>query len=158
MPSFTDKLNVGGSDMELYASVPDGSGPFPAVVVAQHATATCCRKCLGKWHRIPENVCLSVEQMAYIARRLDAIQEGHRTALDNTMLMLCSSMITGHHNARELPVVMLGGGGGRINGGRNLDYLKNPNRQMCRLSLSMMDKMNVRPKAFGDAVAPLEEV
>ena len=38
MPSFTDKLNVGGSDMELYASVPDGSGPFPAVVVAQHAT------------------------------------------------------------------------------------------------------------------------
>ena len=99
-----------------------------------------------------------LEQMAYIARRLDAIQEGHRTALDNTMLMLCSSMITGHHNARELPVVMLGGGGGRINGGQNLNYLKNPNRQMCRLSLSMMDKMNVRPKAFGDAVAPLEEV
>jgi len=99
-----------------------------------------------------------LEQMAYIARRLDAIQEGHRTALDNTMLMLCSSMITGHHNARELPVVMLGGGGGRINGGRNLNYLKNPNRQMCRLFLSMMDKMNVRPKTFGDAVAPLEEV
>jgi len=53
---------------------------------------------------------------------------------------------------------MLGGGGGRIKGRQNLDYLKNPNRQMCRLFLSMMDKMNVRPKAFGDAVAPLEEV
>ena len=99
-----------------------------------------------------------LEQMAYIARRLDAIQEGPRTALDNTMLMLCSSMLTGHHNASQLPVVMLGGGGGRIKGGRNLDYLKNPNRQMSRLFLSMMDKMNVRPKAFGDAVAPLEEV
>ena len=36
------------------------------ILVAQHATATCCRKCLGKWHRIPENVCLSAEQMAYI--------------------------------------------------------------------------------------------
>ena len=99
-----------------------------------------------------------LERMAYIARRRDAIQEGPRTALDNTMLMLCSSMITGHHNARQLPVVMLGGGGGRIKGGRNLDYLKNPNRQMCRLFLSMMDKMNVRPKNFGDAVAPLAEV
>ena len=99
-----------------------------------------------------------LEQMAYIARRLDAIQEGPRTALDNTMLMLCSSMLTGHHNASQLPVVMLGGGGVRIKGGRNLDYLKNPNRQMSRLFLSMMDKMNVRPKAFGDAVAPLEEV
>ena len=99
-----------------------------------------------------------LEQMAYIARRLDAIQEGPRTALDNTMLMLCSSMLTGHHNASQLPVVMLGGGGGRIQGGRNLDYLKNPNRQMSRLFLSMMDKMNVRPKSFGDATAPLEEV
>ena len=99
-----------------------------------------------------------LEQMAYIARRLDAIQEGPRTALDNTMLMLCSSMLTGHHNATHLPVVMLGGAGGRIKGGRNLDYLKNPNRQMSRLFLSMMDKMNVRPKTFGDATAPLEEV
>ena len=99
-----------------------------------------------------------LEQMAYIARRLDAIQEGPRTALDNTMLVLCSSMLTGHHNATQLPVVMLGGAGGRIKGGRNLDYLKNPNRQMSRLFLSMMDKMNVRPKTFGDAVAPLEEV
>ena len=99
-----------------------------------------------------------LEQMAYIARRLDAIQEGPRTALDNTMLMLCSSMLTGHHNATQLPVVMLGGGGGRIKGGRNLDYLKNPNRQMSRLFLSMMDKMDVRPKAFGDATAPLEEI
>jgi len=99
-----------------------------------------------------------LEQMAYIARRLDAIQEGPRTALDNTMLMLCSSMLTGHHNATQLPVVMLGGGGGRIQGGRNLDYQKTPNRQMSRLFLSMMDKMNVRPKMFGDATAPLEEV
>jgi hypothetical protein len=99
-----------------------------------------------------------LEQMAYIARRLDGIQEGPRTALDNTMLMLCSSMLTGHHNATQLPVVMLGGAGGRIKGGRNLDYLKNPNRQMSRLFMSMMDKMNVRPKTFGDATAPLEEV
>jgi hypothetical protein len=29
---------------------------------------------------------------------------------------------------------------------------------MCRLFMSMMDKMNVRPKTFGDATKPLEEV
>ena len=99
-----------------------------------------------------------LEQMAYIARRLEGIQEGECTALDNTMLMLCSSMLTGHHDATQLPVVMLGGGGGRIKGGQNLDYLKNSNRQMSRLFLSMMDKMNVRPKSFGDATEPLDEV
>ena len=37
MPSFWDKLQVDGQDMNLYASIPGGSGPFPAVVVIQAA-------------------------------------------------------------------------------------------------------------------------
>ena len=98
------------------------------------------------------------EQIAYIARRLDAIQEGERTLLDNTMLLFCSSMMTGNHNADQLPVMLLGGAGGRVKGGRVLDYTGKPERQMCRLFLSMMDKMNVREKQFGDATQPLEEV
>ena len=36
MPSFTDKLTVGGSEMNMYAALPDGSGPHPAVVIAFH--------------------------------------------------------------------------------------------------------------------------
>ncbi len=99
-----------------------------------------------------------LEQLAYIARRLDAIQEGPRTLLDNTMLMYCSSMLNGNHVATQLPVVMLGGGGGRIKGGRVIDYTGKPERQMCRLYLSMMDKMNVRLPKFGDATKGLEEV
>jgi hypothetical protein len=99
-----------------------------------------------------------LEQVAYVARKLDAIQEGDRTALDNTMLMYCSSMMSGSHDATQLPVVLLGGGGGRIQTGRILDYGKNPNRQMCRLYLSMMDKMNVRLDKFGDANEPLTEI
>ncbi|HAA51477.1 MAG TPA: hypothetical protein DCE43_17290, partial [Planctomycetaceae bacterium] len=52
-------------------------------------------------------------QMAYIAKKLDAVQEGGRTALDNTIMMYCSSMMSGAHNASQLPVVLLGGGGGK---------------------------------------------
>jgi hypothetical protein len=99
-----------------------------------------------------------IEQLAYIARKLDGIQEGERTALDNTMLMYCSSMLTGSHDNSQLPVVLLGGAGGRIKGGRILDYKDKPNRQMCRLYLSMMDKCGVRPGTFGDANVALEEV
>ncbi|MFM2095006.1 MAG: hypothetical protein RIS70_2130 [Planctomycetota bacterium] len=99
-----------------------------------------------------------VEQLAYIARKLDAIQEGDRTALDNSMLMFCSSMMTGGHDATQLPVVMVGRGGGRIETGKVLDYRDKPQRQLCRLFLSMMDKMDVRPKTFGDATEPLNEV
>ena len=36
MPSFTDKLTVNGHDMDMYASVPSGAGPHPAVVIAFH--------------------------------------------------------------------------------------------------------------------------
>ena len=99
-----------------------------------------------------------VEQLGYIATKLDAIQEGSRTALDNSMLLFCSSMLNGGHDATQLPVVMLGGGGGKIKTGRVLDYHDKPNRQMCRLYLSMMDKMNVHQKTFGDATEPLAEV
>ena len=62
-----------------------------------------------------------LEQVAYIAKRMDSIQEGERTLLDNSMLMLCSSMMSGQHNANELPVVMLGNAGGRIQRGQNLN-------------------------------------
>ncbi|MCC6235766.1 MAG: DUF1552 domain-containing protein [Verrucomicrobiales bacterium] len=98
------------------------------------------------------------EQVAYIARRLQAVQEGERTALDNTLLLFCSSMLTGNHEAGRLPVVMVGGGGGRVRGGRVLNYREKPERQMCRLYLSIMDKFGVRPATFGDASLPLEEV
>lgn len=99
-----------------------------------------------------------VDQLAYIAKRLDGIQEGERTALDNSMLLFCSSMLNGNHDASQLPVVLLGGGGGKIQGGRVLDYLGKPNRKMCSLYLSMLDKCGIELKGFGDSTERLAEV
>ena len=36
------------------------------VFIAQHATATCCRGCLYKWHRIKPGAPLTDKQQAYI--------------------------------------------------------------------------------------------
>jgi hypothetical protein len=66
--------------------------------------------------------------------------------------------LTGQHDATQLPVILLGGGGGGIQGGRVLDYLGQADRQMCRLFLSMMDKVDIRLDRFGDATEPLAEV
>jgi hypothetical protein len=100
-----------------------------------------------------------MEQMAHIARRLDAIDEGGRTALDNSMIMMCSSMMVGlTHDNNQLPVAVLGRAGGRMETGRVLDYTKADQRQMCRLYLSMLDKLGVPQKTFGDATEPLAEV
>ncbi|MEJ2704629.1 MAG: DUF4186 domain-containing protein [Sedimentisphaerales bacterium] len=38
--------------------------------IAQHATGTCCRGCLEKWHHIPKGRPLSEEQIEYILRVL----------------------------------------------------------------------------------------
>jgi hypothetical protein len=36
------------------------------VFVAQHATATCCRTCLERWHGIPKGRALSDDELAYV--------------------------------------------------------------------------------------------
>ncbi len=36
------------------------------VFIAQHATGTCCRGCLEKWHHIPRGKPLSNKQIEYI--------------------------------------------------------------------------------------------
>jgi hypothetical protein len=36
------------------------------IFIAQHATATCCRGCLEKWHGIPKGHLLTIEEKAYI--------------------------------------------------------------------------------------------
>ncbi|AXK25122.1 Hypothetical protein SmN45_3376 [Serratia marcescens] len=38
------------------------------VFVAQHATATCCRGCLEKWHGIAQGVALDEQQKDYIVQ------------------------------------------------------------------------------------------
>ncbi len=36
------------------------------VFIGQHATATCCRGCLEKWHRIPKGMALTQKQQDYV--------------------------------------------------------------------------------------------
>ena len=36
------------------------------VFIAQHATATCCRGCIQKWHGIEKGRALNPEQVAYV--------------------------------------------------------------------------------------------
>jgi hypothetical protein len=41
------------------------------VFVAQHATATCCRGCLEKWHGIPRGRALSDPEQRYVVDVID---------------------------------------------------------------------------------------
>ena len=100
-----------------------------------------------------------LEQVAYIARKLDAIQEGERTALDNSMLLYCSSMLTGGHDATQ---AARGAARRRRRPASRAAACSTtsdkPNRKMCSLYLSMMDKCGIHLDEFGDSTERLAEI
>lgn len=40
------------------------------VFIAQHATGTCCRGCIYKWHKFPKNTQLNEKQQVYLVNLL----------------------------------------------------------------------------------------
>ena len=95
-----------------------------------------------------------VSQLAYLAGKLDAMREGEGTVLDNCCLMFVSNMWSGSkHDSSKVPLLLAGGLGGTLSTGRVLDYTgqDDDSRKLCSLYLSLMDRMGVKLKQFGDA-------
>ena len=93
-------------------------------------------------------------QLAYLAKKLDAMPEGEGTVLDHSCLMFISNMFSGSkHDNKKVPVITAGGLGGTLETGRSLDYLNagDGNRKLCSLYLGIMDRMGVKLDHFGDA-------
>jgi hypothetical protein len=104
-----------------------------------------------------------VGQYAYLAGKLAAMPEGEEgsTVLDNSCLMFVNNLWSGSkHDSSKLPVLLVGGLGGALAGGRVLDYVGRPDneRKLCGLYLSLMVKMGVEQERFGDATEGLAEV
>jgi len=93
-----------------------------------------------------------VEQYAYLVEKLSKMQEGERTVLDNSCIMFVSEHWNAH-NGQQVPLVLAGGLGGTLKTGRSLDYLNSGNdkRKLCSLYLSLMDRMGLPLKEFGDS-------
>ena len=71
------------------------------------------------------------------------------------MIVYGSSIADGHAHAEEnLPLLVAGGGGGTIRGGRVLK----PRREMSmsRLHLALLQRVGVPIERFGDAERPTE--
>ena len=104
-----------------------------------------------------------MQQFAYLVNRMKNVEEGPggATLLDNSLLMMCSSLYNGDaHGADQLPIVLAGRAGGALKTGRVLDYLDkgNDNRHACSLYLSIMDCMGVKLDRFGDTDKRLDKL
>jgi hypothetical protein len=77
----------------------------------------------GKSEHKQENVAkinrFQIDQFKYLLGRLRGVHEGSGTLLDNCMLIYGSGISDGdRHNHDDLPIIMAGGGAGRIKTGR----------------------------------------
>ena len=102
-----------------------------------------------------------VSQYAYLASKLDSMQEGEGTVLDNTCLMFLSNLWIGRkHDNFRLPLVLAGGLAARLRRDGTLSYLDAgpDNRKMCSLYLSLMDRFGIKLDQFGDAQTRLERL
>jgi hypothetical protein len=113
-------------------------------------------KQLEMYHRINQHC---VKLWSESLQKMHAINEGERSLLDNSMILFLSSLWDGNaHDSKQLPVLLAGGGGGTIKGGRHLDFTGREDRKLCRLHLALMDRMGIRLDQFGDADTPMSEL
>lgn len=103
---------------------------------------------INRWH---------VEQFAAMLGKLQAIQEGDGTLLDNCMILFGSSMSDGNrHDPDNLPILLGGRGGRTLNSGRHL--AADGQVPLCNLYHAMLDRMGVEVEAFGDSTGPLNDL
>ena len=93
--------------------------------------------------------------LAYFIEKLATTPDGDGSLLDHSMILYGSSMSNGNqHDHDPLPIVLLGGAAGQLQGNRHIVApAKTP---MSNLLLSMLDKLGVQRETFGDSTGKLE--
>jgi hypothetical protein len=98
-----------------------------------------------------------VDQFAYFLKKLDSIQDGEGTLLDNSMILYGSSIADGNrHTHHDLPILLCGGGAGKLRPGRHVQYpFHTP---LTNLYLTMLEHMDVPTASLGDSTGRLNHV
>jgi hypothetical protein len=96
-----------------------------------------------------------VAQFAYLTGRLKSVREGDGTLLDNCMIVLGSAIADPNaHAHHDLPVLLVGRGGGTIKPGRYIRY--NRDTPLNNLWLAMLDRFGAKAEKLGDSTGVLE--
>ncbi len=103
---------------------------------------------INRWH---------VEQFAYLLNKLAGMKEGASTVLDTSMVLFASALSDGNkHDPHNLPLLLGGGGGGRLDTGRHLGYTEDT--PLANLYVSMLDAFGAPVERFADSTGPLPGV
>lgn len=98
-----------------------------------------------------------MEQFARFVAKLKSIQEGDGTLLDSCMIVYGSGIGDGNrHNHDDLPILLVGKGGGALKTGRHLRYPKET--PLMNLYLVLLDQLGIHLEKFGDSTGRLTDL
>ena len=98
-----------------------------------------------------------VSLFAYYLEKLKSTPDGDGSLLDHSMILLGSGMGNPDvHNHVNLPIVVAGGGAGKLKGGRHIKY-EEPT-PLANLHLTLLDKVGIHLDSFADSKGTIDEV
>jgi hypothetical protein len=98
-----------------------------------------------------------VEQLAYFLDKLKSTPDGDGCLLDHiTIVYGCGISDSNDHLHTNLPILVLGGGAGRLEGGRHLRVADQT--PLANLHLTLLDKLGVPMESLGDSTGELAQL
>ena len=96
-----------------------------------------------------------IELLARFAEKLKATPDGDGNLLDHSMILQGSGLSNSdQHSHIDLPLVVVGGGAGRLKGGRHLKFAKDT--PMNNLHMALLEKVGVDVEKFGDSTGRID--
>jgi hypothetical protein len=98
-----------------------------------------------------------VSLFAYFLEKLKATPDGNGSLLDHSVYLYGSGMGNPDvHDHVNLPILVAGGGAGKLKGGRHIRYAEPT--PLANLHLTLLDKVGVRLDAFADSKGKVKEL
>lgn len=98
-----------------------------------------------------------IEQFAYLVGKMKSVKEANGTSLlDNVMMVYGSGICDGNkHNHDDLPILLVGKGGGSLQSGRHIYFDPKHQTPLMNLYLALFDRMGAPTERFGDSTGKL---
>ena len=151
------------TDLTRVATLPfanDGSNrPYKMIEVPEgHHDLSHHGNDAAKLAKIAKINTFHMQQFAYLVGKLKATKEPNGTCLLDSVLLVYGSGIGdgNRHNHDELPILLVGKGGGTVEGGRHLSFPKKADTPLTNLYLALFERMGAPVKSFGDSTGVLK--
>src|SRR5262245_54758475 len=109
---------------------------------------------LGRIEKLVKIQTWHMERFAEFLSKLAAVKDGEGTLLDNSIFLYGSNMSNSDkHNGHPLPTILVGGGGGKVTGGKHIELQEAT--PLANVHLTVLRKIGVERESFGDSTGTI---